>query len=68
MCATLAEKELEWDPITTFEVGIKKTIKWYLSKEGSIWLNECMVQNAEWLKKTTIIGSSNNSIWLAFFY
>lgn len=46
-----ANKELGWDPITTFEVGIKKTIEWYLSKEGSIWLNECMAQNAEWLKK-----------------
>ena len=46
-----ANKELGWDPITTFEVGIKKTIEWYLSKEGSNWLNECMAQNAEWLKK-----------------
>ena len=46
-----ANVELGWDPITTFELGIKKTIEWYLSKEGSIWLNECMAQNAEWLKK-----------------
>ena len=46
-----ANKELGWDPITTFEVGIKKTIEWYLSPKGSEWLNECMKQNQEWLKK-----------------
>ena len=46
-----ANKELGWDPITTFEVSIKKTIEWYLSPKGSEWLNECMTQNAEWLKK-----------------
>ena len=46
-----ANKELGWDPITTFEVGIKKTIEWYLSEKGSAWLDECMKQNQEWLKK-----------------
>ena len=46
-----ANKELGWDPITTFEVGIKKTIDWYLSPVGSTWLDECMKQNQEWLKK-----------------
>ena len=40
-----------WDPITTFEVGIKKTIEWYLSEKGSAWLDECMKQNQEWLEK-----------------
>ena len=24
-----ANVELNWDPVTTFEKGIKKTIKWY---------------------------------------
>ena len=46
-----ANKELGWDPITTFEVGIKKTIEWYLSPKGRQWLEECMRQNQEWLKK-----------------
>ena len=46
-----ANDELGWDPITTFEVGIKKTIAWYLSPKGASWLEECMTQNAEWLKK-----------------
>ena len=46
-----ANKELGWDPITTFEVGIKKTIEWYLSEKGSAWLDECMKQNQEWLDK-----------------
>ena len=46
-----ANKELGWDPITTFEVGIKKTIEWYLSDKGSTWLDECMKQNQEWLEK-----------------
>ena len=44
-------KELGRDPITTFEVGIKKAIEWYLSEKGSAWLDECVKQNQEWLKK-----------------
>ena len=48
---TKANKELGWDPVTTFEVGIKKTIEWYLSNEGKECLEECMKQNQEWLKK-----------------
>ena len=28
-----AKRELGWEPDTTFEVGIKKTIKWYLENE-----------------------------------
>ena len=28
------KKELGWYPETTFEVGIKKTIKWYLDNQG----------------------------------
>lgn len=46
-----ANKELGWDPITTFEVDIKKAIEWYLSEKGYIWLEECMKQNQEWLEK-----------------
>ena len=46
-----ANKELNWDPVTSFEDGIKKTIEWYLSEIGSQWLDECMKQNQEWLKK-----------------
>ena len=34
------KEELGWYPETTFEVGIKKTIKWYLD-------------NAEWMKNVT---------------
>ena len=34
------KEELEWYPETTFEIGIKKTIKWYLG-------------NAEWMKNVT---------------
>ena len=48
-----ANKELGWDPIITFEVGIKKTIEWYLSEKGSAWLlDECMKQNQEWRDKS----------------
>lgn len=43
--------KLGWDPITTFEVGIKKTIECYQSEKGSKWLDECMKQNQEWLEK-----------------
>lgn len=46
-----ANVQLNWNPITTFEVGIKKTIDWYLSEKGSKWLDECMKQNQGWLKK-----------------
>ena len=46
-----ANVELNWDPITTFEVGIKKTIQWDRSPKGSQWLEECMKQNQEWLEK-----------------
>ena len=34
-----AMKELNWKPTTTFEEGIKLTIKWY--DENEEWLNEC---------------------------
>ena len=39
------------NPFTTFEAGIKKTIEWYLSEQGSQCLEECMAQNATWLEK-----------------
>lgn len=46
-----ANVELGWDPVTTFEEGIKKTINWYLSSYGKKWLEECAESNQEWLKK-----------------
>lgn len=46
-----ANAELNWDPVTTFEVGIKKTIDWYLSGYGKEWLEECVASNQEWLNK-----------------
>lgn len=46
-----ANVELGWDPVTTFEVGIKKTIEWYMSEYGKEWLQECVDSNQEWLKK-----------------
>lgn len=46
-----ANKDLDWNPIVSFEKGIKKTIDWYLSKKGSLWLDECMLQNLEWMNK-----------------
>lgn len=49
-----ANVELGWDPVTSFEVGIVKTINWYLSNEGKEWLEECVASNQEWLKKNYI--------------
>ncbi|MGN1278188.1 MAG: dTDP-glucose 4,6-dehydratase, partial [Candidatus Onthovivens sp.] len=46
-----ANVELGWDPVTTFEEGIKKTINWYLSSYGKKWLEECVESNQGWLKK-----------------
>lgn len=46
-----AMKDLGWGPTTNFEVGIKKTIEWYMSDYGKKWLAECMASNEEWLKK-----------------
>lgn len=46
-----ANVELGWDPATTFEEGIKKTIDWYLSDYGKTWLEECVASNQEWLMK-----------------
>ncbi len=45
-----ANVELDWDPITRFEVGIKKTIAWYQSDLGKKWLAECIESEQEWLK------------------
>lgn len=44
-----AMAELDWQPTTTFEDGIKLTIEWY--KENQWWLDECNVNNRDWLKK-----------------
>ena len=39
-----------WDPVTTFEDGIKKTIKWY--DENQWWLDECTSgEYKTWLDK-----------------
>ena len=46
---TKAMTELGWQPTTTFEDGIKLTIKWY--KDNQWWLDECNASNQEWLKK-----------------
>ena len=46
---TKAMNELGWQPTTTFEDGIKLTIKWY--KDNQWWLDECNASNQEWLKK-----------------
>ncbi|MCQ2799773.1 MAG: dTDP-glucose 4,6-dehydratase [Bacilli bacterium] len=45
-----ANVELGWDPVTTFEVGIKKTIDWYLSEKGMKWIEQCVESEQEWLK------------------
>lgn len=44
-----ANAELNWNPTTTFEDGIKLTIDWY--KENQWWLDECNKTNQEWLNK-----------------
>ena len=45
-----ANVELGWDPITTFEEGIKKTIKWYDDHQD--WLDECKPGSyKQWLQK-----------------
>ncbi|MBO7614380.1 MAG: dTDP-glucose 4,6-dehydratase [Bacilli bacterium] len=46
-----ANVELNWDPTTTFEEGIVKTINWYLSSYGQNWLEECLKTTEEWMKK-----------------
>lgn len=46
-----ANVELDWDPVTTFEEGIVKTIKWYNSEYGKKWLEECVASSQEWLKR-----------------
>ena len=45
-----ANVELGWDPVTTFEEGIKKTIKWY--DDNQWWLDECTSGDyKKWLDK-----------------
>ncbi len=46
-----ANVELNWDPVTCFEVGIKKTIAWYKSDLGKKWLQECVESEQAWLKQ-----------------
>jgi dTDP-glucose 4,6-dehydratase len=33
---TLAESELDWKPLTTWEEGLRKTIKWY--QDNTEWV------------------------------
>ena len=45
-----ANVELNWDPVTTFEEGIKRTIRWY--DENQWWLDECTSgEYKNWLDK-----------------
>ena len=45
-----ANVELGWDPVTTFEEGIKMTIKWY--DENQWWLDECTSgEYKKWIDK-----------------
>ena len=45
-----ANGELGWEPVTTFEEGIKMTIKWY--DENQWWLDECTSSEYKnWLEK-----------------
>ena len=47
-----AEAELGWTPTIFFEEGIKLTIQWYLSEEGSTWLDSCKDGSyKQWLEK-----------------
>ena len=47
-----ANVELSWDPVTDFETGVRKTIDWYLSEEGSEWLDSCKDGSyKQWLQK-----------------
>lgn len=47
-----ANAELGWDPVTDFETGVRKTIDWYLSEEGSMWLDSCKDGSyKQWLQK-----------------
>ncbi len=46
-----ANVELNWDPVTCFEIGIKKTIAWYKSDLGKKWLQECVESEQAWLKQ-----------------
>ena len=46
-----ANVELGWDPVTCFEVGIKKTIAWYQSEYRKRWLEECIESEQAWLKE-----------------
>ena len=47
-----ANVELNWDPVIDFETGVRKTIDWYLSEEGSTWLDSCKDGSyKQWLEK-----------------
>ena len=42
-------KELDWRPSVTFEVGLAKTVKWYLGNPG--WVESCYTAaHKDWIK------------------
>lgn len=41
--------ELNWEPVTSFEAGIKMTSDWYLFEKGKKWLEEHVESGWEWL-------------------
>jgi dTDP-glucose 4,6-dehydratase len=40
------ERELGWKPVETFDTGIRKTVRWYLSNQD--WVKD--VQSGDYLK------------------
>jgi dTDP-glucose 4,6-dehydratase len=32
--ASRIQNELDWEPVETFEAGIRKTVEWYLANES----------------------------------
>ena len=37
--STRLRSELSWEPVETFESGIRKTVDWYLSLQGREWIS-----------------------------
>ncbi len=47
--ATKIERELGWRPVYTFEIGLEKTVRWYLKR--SDWMNNILSGNdLKWLE------------------
>ncbi len=48
--ASKAERELNWKPKETFEMGLRKTVLWYLEKEA--WMNHAVSGGYQhWIQK-----------------